>query len=150
MDQELLEELYQSLVLDHSRHPRNFGSIVCSCHAKGKNPSCGDELELFIDNENNLIKDVKFTGQGCALSMSSASLMTQAIKGKTFKEAQALLQEFLAFILDEEELDEQYEPLHIFSGVRDFPLRVKCVLLSWRTLEHLLQKDHNEKIVSTE
>lgn len=150
MDQELLEELYQSLVLDHSRRPRNFGTLTCSCHAKGKNPSCGDELELFLDEKDNTIYDVKFSGQGCALSMSSASLMTQAIKGKTFEQAQTLLAQFLDFILDEKELDEQYEPLHIFAGVRDFPLRVKCVLLSWRTLEHILRDETNQKIVSTE
>lgn len=141
MEQELLDELYESLVLEHSRKPKNFGRLSCNCHSqKGKNPSCGDQLELFLSIENNLIKDVKFEGEGCALSMSSASLMTQAIKGKTVNEAQKLLSQFISFINESGELEEQYEPLHIYKNVNNFPLRVKCVLLPWRTLEKIIKE----------
>lgn len=143
MEQELLDELYESLVLEHSRKPKNFGKLTCTCHSqKGKNPSCGDQLELFLSIDNNIIVDVKFTGEGCALSMSSASLMTQAIKGKSVTEAKKILSQFVSFINEEGELEEQYEPLHIYKNVNKFPLRVKCVLLPWRTLEKLVEVNH--------
>lgn len=143
MEQELLDELYESLVLEHSRKPKNFGKLTCNCHSqKGKNPSCGDQLELFLSVENNMIQDVKFTGEGCALSMSSASLMTQAIKGQSVQEAKKVLSQFVSFINDNEELEEQYEPLHIYKNVHKFPLRVKCVLLPWRTLEKLIEVEN--------
>lgn len=145
MEKELIEELYQSMILEHSKHPRNFGNLTCSCFSKGKNPSCGDEITLFIDKYNNEIKDIKFEGKGCAISMASSSLMTQAVKGKTVQEAQALLNDFISFILEDKELDDKYEPLHIFTGVKKFPLRVKCVLLSWRTMEHILKKENCAK-----
>lgn len=140
MEQEMLDELYESLVLEHSRKPRNFGKITCTCQSqKGKNPSCGDQLELFLLIENDLIKEVKFEGEGCALSMSSSSLMTQAIKGKSIIEAKKILNQFVLFIIENNELDENYEPLHIFKNVHNFPLRVKCVLLPWRTLEKIIK-----------
>lgn len=141
MEKELLDELYENLVLEHSRKPRNFGKLTCNCHSqKGKNPSCGDQLELFIDVNNNLIKDVKFEGEGCALSISSASLMTQAIKNKNVDDVKKLLNQFILFINENKELDEDYEPLHIYKNVHNFPLRVKCVLLPWRTLEKIIEK----------
>jgi len=141
MEKELLDELYENLVLEHSRKPINFGKLTCNCHSqKGKNPSCGDQLELFIDVNNNLIKDVKFEGEGCALSISSASLMTQAIKNKNVDDVKKLLNQFILFINENKELDEDYEPLHIYKNVHNFPLRVKCVLLPWRTLEKIIEK----------
>lgn len=141
MEQELLDELYESLVLEHSRKPKNFGTLTCACHSqKGKNPSCGDQLELFLDIQNNTVVDVKFTGEGCALSMSSASLMTQAIKGESIDEAKKLLNQFVNFINENGDLDEEYEPLHIYKNVNKFPLRVKCVLLPWRTLEKIIKE----------
>lgn len=143
MEQELLDELYESLVLEHSRKPKNFGTLTCNCHSqKGKNPSCGDQLELFLSTDNITIQDVKFIGEGCALSMSSASLMTQSIKGKSVEEAKKILSQFVAFINENGELDEQYEPLHIYKNVNKFPLRVKCVLLPWRTLEKMIEAQH--------
>jgi len=142
MENELLDELYESLVLEHSRKPRNFGKLTCNCHSqKGKNPSCGDHLELFIELNNQIIKDVKFEGEGCALSMSSASLMTQAIKNKNLNDVQQLLNQFILFINENKELDESYEPLHIYKNVHNFPLRVKCVILPWRTLEKIITKE---------
>lgn len=140
MEQELLDELYESLVLEHSRKPKNFGQLTCACHSqKGKNPSCGDQLELFLSNEQGIIKDVKFIGEGCALSISSASLMTQAIKGQSLQETKKILSQFVNFINNNDALDEEYEPLHIYKNVNKFPLRVKCVLLPWRTLEKLIE-----------
>lgn len=142
MEEELLAELYESIVLDHSRKPRNFGKLTCLCHAqKGKNPSCGDNLELFLLIENNMVKEVKFEGEGCALCMSSASLMTQAIKKQSIEETKKILNQFILFINENNFLDEDYEPLHIFKNVHNFPLRVKCVLLPWRTLEKII-KEH--------
>ena len=141
MEKELIEDLYQSMILEHSKHPRNFGALSCSCFSKGKNPSCGDELTLFIDKDKYQIKDIKFEGQGCAISIASSSLMTQAVKGKTVAEAKIILNSFIDFIIDDKELDDKHEPLHIFSGVKRFPLRVKCVLLAWRTMEHILNDE---------
>lgn len=146
MEKELIEDLYQSMILEHSKHPRNFGILNCSCFSKGKNPSCGDELILFIDKEDEQIKDIKFEGKGCAISMASSSLMTQAVKGKTIIEAKEMLKDFVEFIVNNKDLDNKYEPLHIFDGVKKFPLRVKCVLLAWRTMEHILD---DEQTIST-
>lgn len=146
MDKELIQELYQSLILEHSRHPRNYGSLNCPhcLFSKGKNPSCGDELTLFLSiNDEDIIDDVKFEGEGCALFVSSTSLLTQAIKNKPISEVKILLKQFLNFIINEEDLDDEYEPLHIYSTVSSFPLRVKCVLLPWRTLENILEKNSN-------
>ena len=138
MDDDDLNELYESLVLDHSKKPRNFGHLTCACQSqKGKNPSCGDHLELFLLVENNLVKDIKFEGDGCALSISSASLMTQLVKNKTIIETKYIIERFISFINEDGDLEESYEPLHIYKNVNKFPLRVKCVLLPWRTLEKI-------------
>ena len=137
-----LNELYQSLVFEHSKKPRNFGILECSCHTKGKNPSCGDEVDLYVktDVSRTIVEDIKFTGEGCALCIASASLMTQAIKGKNIITATNTVQDFINFIVEDNTLDEEYEPLHIFNGVKNFPLRVKCVLLGWRALEKSINK----------
>jgi len=137
IDNEELDELYQTLVLEHSRRPRNFGKLECSCHTKGKNPSCGDEIDLFVktNSTNDKIEDIKFTGQGCALCIASTSMMTQKIKGKAISESNVIIQDFIKFITENKEIGEDYEPLQIFQGVKNFPLRVKCVLLGWRALE---------------
>lgn len=144
MDKSMISELYQSLILEHSRKPRNFGQMDCSCaqcfQAKGNNPSCGDQLNLQVLFNGECIENIKFEGQGCALSMASASLMTQYIKNTNLLQAQQAIEDFIHFIIENVELNEAYEPLHIFEGVRNYPLRVKCVLLSWRTLENILQQ----------
>lgn len=151
MDQDLIQELYQSLIIDHSKKPRNFGTIDIDKHlnclcSKGKNPACGDELELFIIIENNQLKEVKFTGQGCSLFMSSSSLMTQSIKNKNKDEIKKLLENFIKFIVEEKELNDDYEPLHIYQTVHNFPLRVKCVLLPWRALEKVIQQYEEKEV----
>ena len=140
MDKETITELYQSMILDHSRTPRNFGKLECTCLShNGKNASCGDEIELFIEIDSAIIKNIKFIGEGCALSMASTSMMTQLIKNKTIEESIIIINAFINFILhDNIELNENYEPIHIFENIKNFPSRVKCVLLAWRTLEFLL------------
>jgi nitrogen fixation protein NifU and related proteins len=139
-DDEFLE-LYQQLVLEHSKKPRNFGTLQCKCQSHGKNPSCGDELFLFLNIEDQKIKDVKFNGQGCSLSISSASLMTQSIKNMNIEQVKELTQRFTHFIMDKQPLLDSDEPLHIYKGVHEFPARVKCVLLPWRTLQSILNGD---------
>lgn len=150
MDKDTINELYSSLVLEHSRKPRNFGSLTCGCHKKGRNASCGDELMLHVHvNEQQLIQDIKFEGNGCALFMSSSSLMTQFVKNKPVAEVNNAIARFIEFVIkDDIELDEEFEPLHIFGNVKQFPARVKCLLLPWRTLEGSLQQDNN--IITTE
>lgn len=143
MDQELIEELYQSLILEHSKNPRNFGVLDnCYCHEKGKNASCGDQLDIYVSlDENNIISDIKFTGEGCAIFVSSASLMTQLLKGKSVEQSIKILSDFVTFIMEDDTiLNEDYAPLHIFENVKNFPLRVKCALLPWRTLQYLLNQ----------
>jgi len=137
IDNSELNELYQSIIIEHSKRPRNFGHIECSYHTIGKNPSCGDEVNLYIKTDDNKsrIEDIKFNGEGCALSIASASLMTQLVKGKTLIDSKDIINSFINFIVNNETLDEKYKLLHIFDGVKNFPLRVKCVLLSWRALE---------------
>lgn len=139
-NKEELNELYQTLVLEHSKRPRNFGKIECSCYAKGKNPSCGDEIDLYLkpNSSNDIVEDLKFTGEGCALCIASTSLMTQKIKNKSVIEAKEIVQEFISFIINETKLSNKNEPLGIFNSLKNFPLRIKCVLLGWRALEKLL------------
>lgn len=141
-DDDELNDLYQSLVFEHSKKPRNFGHLDCACHTKGKNPSCGDEIDLYIktDLTNSIVEDIKFTGEGCALCIASTSLMTQIIKGKYIVETTQTVEDFIKFIVEDNSLAEKYEPLHIFNGVKNFPLRVKCVLLGWRALEKSINK----------
>lgn len=148
MDKQDILELYDSLVMDHSKRPRNFGFLDTKLVGQGMNPSCGDKIILYAIINNGLIEDVKFNGEGCALCISSCSLMIQQIIGMSIKEAQTYINSFTNFILKEEPLPEDYAPLHIYENVHKYPLRVKCVLLSWRAMENLL--NNNNKIISTE
>lgn len=138
MDNSELDELYQTMVLEHSKKPRNFGNLENSLYAKGKNPSCGDEIDLYMHIEGNCIKDIKFKGQGCALCIASTSIFTDLVKGKDSYKATDTINEFIDFITKEKEIN--IEKLKIFEGIKKFPLRVKCVLLGWRTAESLLKK----------
>ncbi len=138
MDNSELDDLYQTMVLEHSKKPRNFGTLENSLYAKGKNPSCGDEIDLYMHIEGNCIKDIKFKGQGCALCIASTSIFTDLVKGKDSDKATATINEFVDFITKEKETN--IEKLKIFEGIKKFPLRVKCVLLGWRTAESLLKK----------
>ncbi len=146
-----LSELYQQVILDHNKKPRNFHKLLTANRAaEGHNPLCGDQLAVYLQIEDELIKDVSFEGSGCAISKAAASMMTQSVKGKTRKEAETLFHEFHGMVTGE--LDEQATPNHlgrltIFAGVRDFPARVKCASLSWHTMNAAL---NGEEIASTE
>jgi nitrogen fixation NifU-like protein len=146
-----LSELYQQVILDHNKKPRNFGVLEsANRHAEGFNPLCGDQLNVYLEMEGDVVKDIKFEGSGCAISKAAASMMTQSVKGKTYAEAELLFDEFHRMVTGE--LDENSQPnnlgrLTIFAGVRDFPARVKCASLSWHTMHAAL---HGEAMTSTE
>jgi nitrogen fixation NifU-like protein len=133
-----LRELYQELILDHNRRPRNFGVPEgATSQAEGHNPLCGDQLTLYLDIENGKVADVKFMGSGCAISIASASMMTEVIKGKSIEEARALFQRFHHAMTHDDAagpIQEEPSELDALSGVKDFPIRVKCATLPWHTL----------------
>jgi len=147
-----LRELYQEVIIDHNRHPRNHHVMVDpSAETDGFNPLCGDKLTLYLKIENNHLVDVSFIGVGCAISQASASLMTEAMKGKTIKEAEVLFGRFHALLTTHDAaLDATFslDKLHVLAGVREYPARVKCATLAWHTLEAALHQE--KKIVSTE
>jgi len=144
-----LRELYQEVILDHSRHPRNFGPCpACNRDAKGHNPLCGDRIAVYLDVEGDTIKDAHFEGQGCAISMASASLMTETVKGKTVTEARTLFDKFHALVTSGDADGADLEKLEVLAGVRDYPVRVKCATLAWHTLVAALENSHMQ--VATE
>ena len=136
-----LEALYQEIILDHNRKPRNFREISDADHtAEGKNPLCGDQLKLYVKMDGDRISDVGFTGTGCAISKASASIMTASVKGKTRAEAESLFERFHRLVTGHFEGDpKQLGSLAVFSGVSRFPVRVKCASLSWHTLKSALE-----------
>ena len=146
-----LSELYQQVILDHNKKPRNFRKIESPTNlAEGHNPLCGDQLTVYLDVEGNAVEDVAFEGSGCAISKASASMMTQAVKGKSKEQAEELFKEFHSMVtgeLDEENTENHLGNLKIFAGVRDFPVRVKCATLAWHTLHAAL---NNKDQISTE
>ena len=132
-----LRELYQEVILDHNKHPRNFGEIEgADRHADGYNALCGDRLAVYLNLDGDRITDVAFLGSGCAISKASASLMTDAVKGKTVTEARELFARFHAMITDDAEAAAPADvgKLAVLAGVRDYPTRVKCASLAWHTL----------------
>jgi len=148
-----LKSLYQEVILDHSKKPRNYRAMENSdCHAEGYNPLCGDRITLYLRLENDRISDVSFQGSGCAISTSSASLLTETIKGKTLAEADALFGKFHALLTGEANGNQasgvELGKLAVFSGVAEFPMRVKCATLAWHTLRSALKGE--EKTVTTE
>jgi nitrogen fixation protein NifU and related proteins len=146
-----LSDLYQEVILEHNKNPRNFREIENADKiAEGHNPLCGDQLKLYLAMEDDTVRDVAFKGSGCAISKASASMMTQVVKGKTREQAEALFGEFHRMVLgemNEEQEENSLGKLKIFAGVREFPARVKCASLSWHTLHAAL---NNEDAVSTE
>jgi nitrogen fixation protein NifU and related proteins len=146
-----LRELYQEVILDHNRRPRNRGRIdEASARAEGHNPLCGDQVEVSIHTENGMVQDIRFEGAGCAISTASASMMTEAVKGKTVEEAVDLFREFQKMVTtpgDEDE-HEQLGALRVLAGVRDHPVRIKCAILPWHTLRAALEGEQEK--VSTE
>ena len=147
-----LTELYQSVILDHNRKPRNFGALAdANRQADGKNPLCGDSVVVQLHVDGDTIREVMFTGQGCAISKASASLMTAAVKGKTRAEAEALFARFHSMVLGKSEgTKEELGQLVVFSGVSRFPVRVKCASLPWHTLKAALASAGVAAPVSTE
>jgi nitrogen fixation protein NifU and related proteins len=146
-----MSELYQSVILDHNRSPQNYRALPdANRRAEGNNPLCGDRLTLWLRLEGDLIQDIAFQGSGCAISKASASLMTSAVKGKSRPEALALFQRFRRLVTGElpAEETETLGKLAVFSGVSQFPIRVKCASLSWHALRAAL--DHPGETVSTE
>ena len=146
-----LSDLYQEVILEHNKNPRNFREISdADQYADGKNPLCGDALRVYVSLDGDTVADVAFKGSGCAISKASASMMTQAVKGKTKPEVEAIFDEFHKMVtgeLDIETDENELGKLKIFAGVLEFPARVKCASLSWHTLNAAL---HGEDVVSTE
>jgi nitrogen fixation NifU-like protein len=144
-----LEELYQSIILDHNRRPQNFRIIEnATAHAEGLNPMCGDQLQVWVQMDGDRVADLSFQGSGCAISKASASLMTQAVKGKTRAEAEGLFDKFLALVTGKGDGAELAMGLKAFSGVSKFPLRVKCASLAWHAMKSAVAG--KSEVVSTE
>lgn len=145
-----MNELYQSVILDHNRTPRNYGHLAdANRHAEGRNPLCGDELSVWLKvGGDDRIEDVKFEGSGCAISKASASLMTGAVKGKTRDEALDLFTRFHALVTGRADNAAELGKLAVFKGVAEFPVRVKCASLSWHTLKAALESP--DSTISTE
>jgi nitrogen fixation NifU-like protein len=137
-----LNDLYQEVILDHNKRPRNFRTIEgASHHADGYNPLCGDKLSLTVQVDGDAITDVAFTGSGCAISKASASIMTDSLKGKSVAEARALFERFHRMVTTPPDQPvEDMGKLSVLAGVREFPVRVKCASLAWHTLKAALDR----------
>lgn len=138
-----LNDLYQEIILDHNKNPRNWGKIDAATHfAEGFNPLCGDRVDLYLIVNNDKIEDIKFEGNGCAISKASASVMTTLIKGKSLADAAAIYNEFHKIITEgcdhNHDIDENLE---VFCGVKQYPGRVKCAALAWHTLNDILKRN---------
>lgn len=145
-----LRDLYQEIIIDHGKQPRNFGKLENANHHKaGHNPLCGDKLMLYITERNGVIEALRFEGEGCAISVASASLMTETVKGKTIQEFNHLFDLFHHLVTEGKEPEESIGKLAVFSGVAEFPVRVKCATLAWHTLKAALA-DNNPEAVTTE
>ena len=147
-----LKELYQEIILDHGKNPRNLRKTEnFNKDAKGHNPLCGDKVHIFLKlNDNKKLEDISFEGQGCAISMASASIMTDLLKGKEEKEVKEIVNKFLEMIKEKDEIktnllkDDEKTKLMCLSGVKQYPMRVKCATLSWHTLRSAIDKSQNE------
>ncbi|HSL20406.1 MAG TPA: SUF system NifU family Fe-S cluster assembly protein [Vicinamibacterales bacterium] len=147
-----LQDLYQEVILDHNRRPRNFRELPPPARrAEGFNPLCGDRLTLYLDLDGDVIRDVTFLGSGCAISKASASLMTEALKGKTLAEADRLFDRFHDMVTSSTDTPPaDLGKLSVLAGVREFPTRVKCASLAWHTLKAAVQAGSVTGPVSTE
>ncbi len=144
-----LRELYQEVIIDHGRHPRNFGKLDhAHYHQEGFNPLCGDKIILHVCEKEGLVTDLKFEGHGCAISMASASLMTEYLKGKSKAEIQELFNLFHQWMMGAEGQQDKLGKLAALGGVREFPTRIKCATLAWHTLKAALKGETQR--VSTE
>ena len=144
-----LQELYQQVILDHSRSPRNFFKLDAANRiAEGHNPLCGDRVTVYLRLENDAIRDVSFQGEGCAISKASASIMTEMLKGKTREEAQKVFHQFHEMVTTGTPASDALGKLGVFAGVSKFPARVKCAILPWHAIAATLEGKEN--VVSTE
>lgn len=146
-----LRELYQQVILDHNKSPRNFKKLESANRtAEGYNPLCGDKVDIFLDVEEDIVKDISFQGSGCAISKASASLMSTVVKGKSIDDAKKIFEKFHDLITGKLNEDESIElgKLTVLAGVKEFPLRVKCASLAWHTMLTALKNE--DKTVSTE
>ncbi|MFQ6615835.1 MAG: Fe-S cluster assembly sulfur transfer protein SufU [Fidelibacterota bacterium] len=144
-----LRDLYQEMILDHNRNPRNFGPLDgANRQAEGFNPLCGDRITVYLHLENDVIEDIRFQGSGCAISRASASIMTKVLKGKSVPEARELFQEFHAMVTQADAGSPSERKLEVLAGVRKYPVRVKCATLAWHTFNSSLKDE--KQVVSTE
>ena len=145
-----LRDLYQEVILDHNRSPRNFGPLEgADLQADGHNPLCGDKISIAVKVEDGVLTDVRFEGSGCAISKASASLMTEGVKGKSLDEVRAMFERFRQLVTDQDALvDPSLGKLAVFAGVRDYPARVKCATLAWHTRKNCISG--SEKMAKTE
>jgi len=144
-----LDDLYQEILLDHYQRPRNFGPLSpCDGEADGHNPLCGDRVHVRVRREGDRVAEVRFEGSGCAISTASASMMTEAVRGRTRPEIEALYGKFHDVVTGAAEPDDSLGELAALGGVRQFPMRVKCATLAWHTLRSAL--DGERQVVSTE
>lgn len=144
-----LRELYQEMIIDHGRTPRNFGKLSTANHRQvGHNPLCGDRLIVYVETNNEVIKNIRFEGCGCAISMASASLMTECLQGKPLSELPVFFEKFHHLVTHGEKSQVNLGKLTVFSGVSEFPARVKCATLAWHTLKAALNS--SDDTVSTE
>lgn len=144
-----LQELYQQVILDHSRSPRNFGKMDGANRiSEGHNPLCGDRVTVYLQLEGEVIRDVSFQGEGCAISKASASIMTEMLKGKTRQEAMGIFDKFHTMIMTGTPSIDELGKLGVFAGVNKFPARVKCAILPWHAVVATLEGQQN--VVSTE
>ena len=144
-----LRDLYQEVILDHNKRPRNFRLLESANRkAEGYNPLCGDKVQVYLKVDGDLVSDISFQGSGCAISTASASLMTESLKGKTRAEAETLLEQFHAMVTRDQPPTGDLGKLEVFAGVREFPIRVKCATLAWHTMRSAL--NGGGQTVSTE
>ena len=147
-----LKELYQEIILDHGKNPRNLRKTEnFNKDAKGHNPLCGDKVHIYLKlNENKKVEDISFEGEGCAISMASASIMTDLLRGKEENDVKEIVSDFLEMIKEKDEIktnllkDDEKTKLMCLSGVKQYPMRVKCATLSWHTLTSAIDKSQNE------
>ncbi len=146
-----LRDLYQQVILDHNKSPRNFRVLEpASRKLDGYNPLCGDKITLYLALDGDVVADAAFVGSGCAISTASASLMTESVRGKSIAEVRQLFERVHALLTDEDAVAEGLGKLEVFSGVREFPMRVKCASLPWHTLKAALDGEGSDEPVSTE
>lgn len=134
-----LRDLYQEVIFDHNRNPRNFGELAdATHHADGHNPLCGDQFTVYVQLKEGVVEKAMFIGHGCAISKASASLMTEAVKGKTVEEVESLFADMHAMLTEAHPEARDFGKLEVLSGVREFPARVKCATLAWHTLHNAI------------